>query len=176
MKKPKVPQCESRGLSEEVDLATPCRICFEQEQLDLINPCQCSGSSRYVHTECLKKWVILKYPDVQNAQCEVCKFKYLMKVKTTKKCNPKAALPQRYGYCCLIPMIVFLIMIMIIITIIEAIYKVDFEQRQTYSIILVIFCVIPILLCFGVLFVAIYKVSVVTQVKEWCIKPYTHPR
>ena len=35
-----------------------CRICFEeqQENRSLISPCKCSGSSKYVHYDCLETW------------------------------------------------------------------------------------------------------------------------
>ena len=36
-----------------------CRICFENYETvdnELIYPCYCSGTSKYVHRECLEKW------------------------------------------------------------------------------------------------------------------------
>lgn len=64
------------GLDEEVqplvgaasrnphDIKT-CRICLQEEDVSigyadsnnpLISPCQCSGSTRYVHRHCLERW------------------------------------------------------------------------------------------------------------------------
>ena len=36
-----------------------CRICFEEEDnLSLfVSPCRCSGTSKYVHVECLQEWI-----------------------------------------------------------------------------------------------------------------------
>ena len=31
-----------------------CRICLEQEGIDFINPCTCSGSLKYVHETCMR--------------------------------------------------------------------------------------------------------------------------
>ena len=36
-----------------------CRICFESDGSDngqLIVPCKCDGTSRYIHRKCLDKW------------------------------------------------------------------------------------------------------------------------
>lgn len=34
-----------------------CRICFEDnKKIELISPCKCSGTSAWVHRECLDKW------------------------------------------------------------------------------------------------------------------------
>lgn len=33
-----------------------CRICLEEEPLDFISPCQCRGTQRFVHRECLDLW------------------------------------------------------------------------------------------------------------------------
>ena len=64
-------ECEHDDRSpgaEEGEAAAPaelrtCRICFETEAAEdaddgnpLISPCQCSGSSRYVHRKCLEQW------------------------------------------------------------------------------------------------------------------------
>ena len=44
-------------VEKEDDTAT-CRICFEPEMSDeeLISPCDCAGSQKYVHLSCLSKW------------------------------------------------------------------------------------------------------------------------
>ena len=65
-----------------------CRICYSEEtdQNDpLIQPCSCSGSLKYIHLSCLKKWLNTKsFIKVDNnafcvsyltkpAECELCK-------------------------------------------------------------------------------------------------------
>ena len=37
-----------------------CRVCFiedDDENDPLISPCKCTGSVRYIHYDCLKKWL-----------------------------------------------------------------------------------------------------------------------
>jgi small basic protein len=60
-----------------------CRICFEVEQPGqddptnpLISPCLCTGSSRYVHRNCLQQWRTTGNREDAFYQCEVCKFQY----------------------------------------------------------------------------------------------------
>ncbi|KAM4034220.1 putative E3 ubiquitin-protein ligase MARCHF10 isoform 2-T2 [Anomaloglossus baeobatrachus] len=64
---------------EEGDL---CRICLmggETIENHLIAPCQCSGSLKYVHTECMKKWLLAKIKSGAElntvSTCEMCKHK-----------------------------------------------------------------------------------------------------
>ena len=48
---------------EQIQETYQCRICLEEEDnLELlISPCRCSGTSKYVHRECLRKW---RYQDI----------------------------------------------------------------------------------------------------------------
>ena len=68
-----------------------CRICYtEEEEADnpLIQPCICTGSMKYIHLNCLKKWlntsVFIKKESSQycnifqykQAECELCKTQF----------------------------------------------------------------------------------------------------
>ena len=65
-----------------------CRICYGDENEDenpLVQPCNCHGSMKYIHLNCLKKWLkintyilqenneFLKTFKVKKAECELCK-------------------------------------------------------------------------------------------------------
>ena len=56
-----------------------CRICFEDEpQCNrhlVIAPCQCRGTSKWVHRSCLDQWRSTR-EDKAFASCTECKFKY----------------------------------------------------------------------------------------------------
>lgn len=53
-----------------------CRICFERhEQDDMIAPCSCSGTNKYVHKDCLDKWKALGQSNA-STQCLTCKADY----------------------------------------------------------------------------------------------------
>jgi hypothetical protein len=65
-----------------------CKICFgsTEDQNHLISPCDCSGSVRYVHLECLQRWLTSKCQVTEGGsftsyfwksmQCELCKKVY----------------------------------------------------------------------------------------------------
>ena len=67
-----------------------CRICYLEEETEsnpLIQPCLCSGSLKYIHLDCLKKWIGTRnWTRVENNEnvciylikeidCELCKTK-----------------------------------------------------------------------------------------------------
>jgi len=62
-----------------------CRICFESGD-DLIAPCNCTGSVRYVHSDCLKTWILLSQ-DLQNTKCEICNAPFSIAVEYKKSCQ-----------------------------------------------------------------------------------------
>jgi len=57
-----------------------CKICHcgeEDGEPQLITPCLCTGSLKYVHQECLHRWI--KSSDIK--KCELCKFAFVMQTK-----------------------------------------------------------------------------------------------
>ena len=53
-----------------------CRICLENGETALITPCNCRGSQKYVHLECLNKWRVENINNEKYTNCEICKRKY----------------------------------------------------------------------------------------------------
>ena len=89
---------ENKNFSEKSKSKTPfsdynqkcCRICYLDEDTDsnpLIQPCQCSGSLRYIHLDCLRHWIgtrnwtMVENNDhcciylIKEIDCELCKTK-----------------------------------------------------------------------------------------------------
>lgn len=59
-----------------------CRICFEPADKDnkLINPCLCTGTSKFVHEKCLQQWrdsADINTPD-RRIECMECKYNYVI--------------------------------------------------------------------------------------------------
>lgn len=52
-----------------------CRICLEEEPNDFISPCQCRGTQRFVHRECLDEW---RRQNINESfyRCNTCHFRY----------------------------------------------------------------------------------------------------
>lgn len=71
-----------------------CRICLDEEdsgvQGKLFTPCQCTGTCKSIHVECLKQWVKKKVDreshenpyELSQSECEICKFKYRMRFES----------------------------------------------------------------------------------------------
>lgn len=55
-----------------------CRICFSYKNInDLIVPCNCSGTNKYVHRNCLNVWRSSNINPNAYDGCEICKKKYV---------------------------------------------------------------------------------------------------
>ncbi|CAG9310287.1 unnamed protein product [Blepharisma stoltei] len=93
-----------------------CKICFdsETETHALISPCQCSGSIKYIHQECLKAWLLSKNEDLSSVTCELCKTPYLMTYDICNKCKPqkKWCDPSRTVYT----VILFVLFVLVLLT------------------------------------------------------------
>ncbi|XP_060113170.1 E3 ubiquitin-protein ligase MARCHF7 isoform X4 [Heteronotia binoei] len=64
---------------EEGDLCRICQMSSTSPTNPLIEPCKCTGSLRYVHQECMKKWLQSKINSGSSLEavttCELCKEK-----------------------------------------------------------------------------------------------------
>ena len=64
-----------------VSIGEMCKICHctGEANVSLIAPCYCSGSLKYVHQECLQRWI--KSSDIK--RCELCKYPFAMQAKVS---------------------------------------------------------------------------------------------
>ena len=74
-------------VNDEEENIGRCRYCYDTDG-DLISPCECKGSNKHVHLECLKKWqysTLLsqsthpKYQTDIDEKCNVCLSKFIVK-------------------------------------------------------------------------------------------------
>lgn len=92
-------QTSSSGFTKDQQI---CRICLSEEEADncLISPCNCTGSMKYIHENCLKEWLEgkkhMKETEFvnsyiwKNLECEICKTSYAdLKMIQTLKDGPK---------------------------------------------------------------------------------------
>jgi len=90
----------SKDCNEDSTVKKQCRICLMDEDdvpEDLVNPCNCKGTSQYVHIQCLQDWITSKLKKKVNPEttcfywkklnCEVCKVSLpdLVDVEGSKK-------------------------------------------------------------------------------------------
>lgn len=59
-----------------------CRICFDGNSSlsPLISPCNCKGSSQYVHEICLIQWIASQSLHALKKSCEICKTDYKLSI------------------------------------------------------------------------------------------------
>ena len=56
-----------------------CRICLDEDGTrELISPCECKGTMKYVHRTCLNKWRINSPNSSSLYSCDQCKFEYIL--------------------------------------------------------------------------------------------------
>jgi hypothetical protein len=83
------PQTEASEEPSEVHSQRECRICFgdDEDALNpLISPCACTGSLKFIHYQCLKRWLETtmitretdhyKYVYWKSLDCELCKTSF----------------------------------------------------------------------------------------------------
>eukprot|EP01088_Endostelium_zonatum_P004330 TRINITY_DN15559_c0_g1_i2.p1 TRINITY_DN15559_c0_g1~~TRINITY_DN15559_c0_g1_i2.p1 ORF type:complete len:111 (+),score=24.77 TRINITY_DN15559_c0_g1_i2:39-371(+) len=65
-----------RGM-EMVDMNRVCRNCHDSDPIgDLIAPCRCNGSIKWVHRECLNQWRAVSPDPKSFSICDVCHTTY----------------------------------------------------------------------------------------------------
>ena len=93
-KQPKRPNSANLG-SETSSTQRVCRICLGEEEEDedneLIYPCKCSGTCRYIHVHCLREWMngkklVYNGDKVKSffwkaLECELCKTPFENEMK-----------------------------------------------------------------------------------------------
>ena len=55
-----------------------CRICFDETENrdEIISPCNCKGSSKYIHKDCINQWFKMNLSNANYERCNTCLFKY----------------------------------------------------------------------------------------------------
>ena len=58
--------------------AHECYICYESGEPGnpLISPCMCQGSVKFVHLNCLQRWIQPEGSSAVNTHCSICKGRY----------------------------------------------------------------------------------------------------
>ncbi|KAK3600370.1 hypothetical protein CHS0354_015986 [Potamilus streckersoni] len=65
--------------TDVMSITSICRICQmpEDNKSPLFTPCRCTGTLRYVHSSCLKKWIhISSRRRTKPPRCELCHFQF----------------------------------------------------------------------------------------------------
>lgn len=117
-----------------------CRICYETEEKGLISPCKCSGTLKFCHSECLKLWILQRFPSIIDSSCEICKENYKLNIGYSKQWSNSLNDMKRSE--CMKKMLILLVTLVIfsIITVVAFVRYMDFTNKMTASIIVVVLC------------------------------------
>ena len=125
-----------------------CRICFEMETSEnpLISPCECSGSMKFIHEECLKKWICSKTRDPKTFSCDVCKQSLQMEINAKSVLSCKE-LKNEIFKILLFPII---IIIMSTITTLLLIYLITTATDPNITTSAKIYLSVVVIVCFSI--------------------------
>jgi E3 ubiquitin-protein ligase MARCH1/8 len=147
-----------------------CRICYEVDEDVQACPCKCLGSHAYAHINCLKLWIIEKFPKLEESHCEICKKQYKIKVSYSLKYQKPETEEKKVNTYCKLGVLLTFLFVLICVTIIVFILHVDLKHKIGYSISVICACLIPLCVNIGFIvkvFVSNYFIKVV---KSWNIK------
>ena len=106
-----------------------CRICFEEDiRVKLISPCLCSGSSKYVHSNCLEDWRNVNLQNEKYYMCEICKERYILEL-VNKNIND---LYFQYKLFIGLELLVILTIVITSITILGSLLKIVLHENTNF--------------------------------------------
>lgn len=75
---------EQSPLLNQLTISNPifCRYCYSSDDVvDLISPCKCTGTARYIHQTCLLKWINMNESVSGKFTCEICHTEYIIEYR-----------------------------------------------------------------------------------------------
>lgn len=74
-----------QGVADVLDVKC-CRICLDGDKhQNMIAPCRCKGTSKWVHRECLDQWRAYNADDLAFSQCMECRFHFQFEENSSEK-------------------------------------------------------------------------------------------
>ena len=80
-----------------------CRICLDEDDINnLIYPCKCTGTFKYVHKNCLNEWRTITSNENNRYKCEICNYTYqIVPSRNSQSCFMKSILSADCFYICM---------------------------------------------------------------------------
>lgn len=86
--------------TDRLNMSYSCRICLDDDvRINLIAPCKCSGSSKWVHRHCLDRWRSTR-EDKAFSSCTECLAHYKLLCIADDNCNTRCS--RRMRFTCLL--------------------------------------------------------------------------
>jgi hypothetical protein len=151
-----------------------CRICLEAEAPSnaFISPCNCTGSVKHVHEECLKTWIVSQDEDCSVSKCELCGCPFQMDFDITTYCSCRQAFTVELSQCLFIPMMfVVLIMLLLVIFLLidRFIYSEKVRKEKLYILSLFLTCLISACIIVYLIVAAIRESFCAERLDAWRI-------
>lgn len=156
-----------------------CRVCFESGSKfkRLISPCMCSGSLKYIHEDCLNKWLesIEIWTSDQFPKCELCKYKfeaifYFKKVVSKDQCTK---VTKHLLFSAVILLFLSAAVSVTIFTIVQAIKKYDDQKKLTFAKGLIIGSILIVIILLIANYCRIKKKMYDKHLEKWRILNYS---
>ena len=117
-----------------------CRICLEPgERAELIAPCSCRGTSKFVHPECLHAWRFIQ--PSRAAQCTTCGASFLIRLDSDTSQPFLSAMYIRISCCSRVAMVFILSLLPVVfifwLIYYDAIHNFDPPNLSTLQLILI---------------------------------------
>lgn len=69
-------------------MSLSCRVCLEEDtRINLISPCNCDGTTKFIHRECLNTWRLGNIDNDNFKRCEICHFEYEIEKREYTYCE-----------------------------------------------------------------------------------------
>jgi hypothetical protein len=167
------------NLSSNSASDTVCRICLEAEAPSnaFISPCNCTGSVKHVHEECLKTWIVSQDEDCSISKCELCGCAFQMDFCITTYCSCRQALTDGLSQCLFIPMmLVVLSMLCLVIFLLvdKFISSAKVRKEQLYVLSLFLTCLISACIIAYLIVVAFRESFCAERLDAWRILSREH--
>lgn len=169
--------CNSETVGELTSLSgVICRICLENIPENLISPCNCKGTSAYIHESCLKKWIMLNYKSNSDLKCEICGHEYKLITKYYWTINLNRGLDENFKCCISIPILLSIFIAMIIVDIILTLsHIIRFDKIILSSTLIIISCALLTLASLVLLILFIKAALIYKSIKDIIILNHPNP-
>jgi hypothetical protein len=120
-----------------------CKICYDgetEEKGGLITPCLCTGSCKFIHESCLKKWIENNFASNKiKAECEICKSSYNMRFYMKNRFSKPKMISSLKSLAALtiVATVILTLIFTVIYVIVSSLSTMSEEGRQSFINILV---------------------------------------
>lgn len=115
------------------NIMNTCRICLEDDKAtDLIAPCSCSGTSAYVHRECLDQWRTCDYRKDAFYACSECNTEYQFENANEEKRSKMIENHCKFGFMIVLDVLFYALVVFGLICLTASIFYVSDTDKSMY--------------------------------------------